>query len=142
MWWMSHMFAYYVIYSLFMKCPIWVSMFLNKALVSTNCYNMVVIFTTMVEKCSYTLSFFFLVIFFNLIWSERFLHYSLLPSTFETLSNFAWDSKLLTFFFTFISKNTHMFHHISTSMPPTIMMIIAWNFVCNIVHPCIVCKLH
>jgi hypothetical protein len=33
----------------------------------------------------------------------------------------------------FIGRNVHMFHHISTSMPLTIMMIIAWNFVYNLV---------
>jgi hypothetical protein len=48
-----------------MKLPIWASMFLNKTLVSTNCYNMVVLFLTMVEKCSYTLK--EIVLFFNFI---------------------------------------------------------------------------
>jgi len=67
-----------------MKLPIWASMFLNKTLVSTNYYNMVVLFLTMVEKCSYT--------FLNLkkkLTSFRvkvFSIGSLLPSSFEVLS--------------------------------------------------------
>jgi hypothetical protein len=38
-----------------MKRPIWTSIFLSKTLVSTNCCNIVVLFSAMVEKCSKTL---------------------------------------------------------------------------------------
>jgi len=50
-------FICYVTYSLFMKCPIWASIFLSKALVSVSFYNIIVLFSTMVEKCSRTLIF-------------------------------------------------------------------------------------
>jgi hypothetical protein len=81
----------------------------------------------MVEKCSYTISFFF-VFFFNLIQVIGFSIGSLLPSSFEALSNYAWGFILPTIFFTFIGRSTHMFHHISTSMPPTIQCIIERTF--------------
>jgi hypothetical protein len=42
----------YVAYSLYMKHLICTSIFLNKTLVSANYYNTIVLFSTMVEKCS------------------------------------------------------------------------------------------
>ncbi len=55
-------FICYVTYSLSMKHPIW-TIFLSKALVFTNCCNIVVLFLAMVEKCSRTLIFYLLFCF-------------------------------------------------------------------------------
>ncbi len=56
-------FISYVTYSLSMRHPIWTSIFLSKALVFTNCCNIVVLFLVMVEKCSRTLIFYLLFCF-------------------------------------------------------------------------------
>jgi hypothetical protein len=71
---------------------------MNKTLVSINYYNIVALFLPMVEKCSYTLKF---CIFFGFLISfgmKDFSIGSLLPSSFETLSKFAWDFRLPTTF--------------------------------------------
>ncbi len=117
MWWMSHMFAYYVIYSLFMKCPIWVSMFLNKALVSTNCYNMVVIFTTMVEKCSYTLSFFFLLYFLT---SSEVKGFSIAPYYLQLLKHYQILLGILNYL-----------HFFSLSLAKTLTCFITFPLQCH-----------
>jgi hypothetical protein len=45
-------FKCYITYNLSMTCLIWTSIFLNKTLIFVNCWNIVVLFSTMVEKCS------------------------------------------------------------------------------------------
>jgi hypothetical protein len=45
-------FKCYVTYSLSMKHLIWTSIFLNKALVSTNYFNIVILFSAMAKICS------------------------------------------------------------------------------------------
>jgi hypothetical protein len=78
-----------------MKLPIWASMFLNKTLVLANCYNMVVLFSTMVKKCLYNFIL-FLFCFLTSSWVKGFSIGSLIPSFFETLSKFSWDFGLPT----------------------------------------------
>ncbi len=139
----------YVTYTLFMKHPIWAFMFMSLALVSTNCYSMVALFSAMVEKCSYTLNFCFLFFFKSSNGVRHFSIGSILPSSFKTLSKSTWDYAYN--FFSFIGRNAHMFHHISTSMPSIIQYIIERTFMMIITyvkfhlqsyHPCFVCKLH
>ncbi len=91
----THRFTSYVTYNLSMRWPIWASMFLSKTLVLTNCCSMVVLFLTMVEKCSYTLNF-CLRKKKKLIWGEMFLHWLLTAFIFEALSKYAWDFGLPT----------------------------------------------
>jgi hypothetical protein len=55
--WVTHRFTFYVTYNLSIRGPIWASMFLSKTLVLTNYCNMDILFSTMIEKCSYTLNF-------------------------------------------------------------------------------------
>jgi len=84
---------------------------------------------------------YFIFLFLNLIWGERFFHW--LYTTFILWSTIKIKLGLwMNYnFFSFISRNVHMFHHISTPMPPTIqciiertfMTIITWNFVCNFI---------
>jgi hypothetical protein len=59
---MTHKFTSYVTYNLSMKHSIWATMFLNETLVSTNCYNLVVLFSAMVENVHTHLAFVFCVI--------------------------------------------------------------------------------
>ncbi len=88
-WWMTHKFTSYVTYNLSMKHSIWATMFLNETLVSTNCCNMAVLFSAMVEKCSYTLSFCFFFYFLTSSKVKGFSIISLLLSSFEAISKYA-----------------------------------------------------
>jgi len=74
-------FICYVTYSLSMKRPIWTSIFFSKALVSRDCCNIDVLFSTMVENCSKTLIFCFLFCF---VTSSRMI--GLFKSFFQTSS--------------------------------------------------------
>jgi hypothetical protein len=90
-----------------MKLPIWASMFLNKALVLANCYNMVALFSAMVEKCSYTYK-----KLFCFLTSFKVKGFPLIPYDPHLLKHY---QNLLrgftTNFFNFINKNTHVSSH-------------------------------
>jgi hypothetical protein len=63
---MTHRFTSFVAYNLFMKYPIWSSMFLNKVLVLANYGNMDVLFSARLKNVHTHFSLKF-VLFFNLI---------------------------------------------------------------------------
>jgi hypothetical protein len=115
----------------------WASMFFNK----TYCFNMVVLFSTMVEKILIHIKLFFFVLFFNFIWGERFFHWLFTTLILWSTIKIYLGLWITYNFFNFIGKNVHMFHHISIIMPPTIqciiegtfMTIITWNSICNII---------
>jgi hypothetical protein len=58
MQWMTHRFTSYVTYNLSIRGPICASMFLSKTLVLANYCSMDILFSTVIEKCSYTLNIF------------------------------------------------------------------------------------
>jgi hypothetical protein len=80
------------------------------------------------------------VLFLNLTWGERFLHCILTTLIFWSTIKIYLEFSIVYYFFSFIYKSIHMFHHIFILMPPiiqciiegTFMMIITWNFIYNL----------
>jgi len=141
MWWMTHnRFTCYVTYNLSMKQTIWAFVFLNLALVSTNCCSMAILFPTMVEKCSYTLYFCF-VFYLQPRWNISPLvpYY---PHLLKQYQKYTWDFELpitflvslvemLTCFITF-SLQCHQLSNASYK-GHSWWSLIMWNFICNLV---------
>ncbi len=124
-------------------------MFLNKTLFSMNYCNMVVLCLSMVEKCSYTSSFFFFCYFFTSSRVRGFSIISLLPSSFEALSKSTLDFGLPTTFLVSLAKCSHVSSHFQSNATNYLMhhkKDIHDNqylkFHLQFYHPCIVYKLH
>ncbi len=93
-WKMTHRFTSFVTYNLFMKYPIWSSMFLNKVLVLANYGNMDVLFSARLKNAHTHL--FFKLFYFLTSSKVRGSIGFLWPSSFEALSKSTWDYGLLT----------------------------------------------
>jgi hypothetical protein len=114
-------------------------MFLNKVLVIADYGNMDVLFSTRLKNV-HTL-FFLIVLFFNLIWGERFLHWFLTTFILWSTIKIYLGLWIVHNFLNFIGKSVHMFHHISTLMSTSIqyiiqrksLSIITWNVIYNLV---------
>ncbi len=78
----------YVTYSLFMRYPIWTSILFNKTLIFANYYNIVMLFSAMVEKCLRTLIFYLLFCFITSFGVISLPKGFLLTSSLKPLLNF------------------------------------------------------
>ncbi len=92
-------------------------------MVFTNFWNIIVLFSTMVEKCSRTLIFYLLFCFVTSFGMISLSKASLTSIIFKTIIKIYLKFWTTHNFINFMYRSIHMLHHISTLVPPTIQCI-------------------